>query len=153
MPRPGDPQSFNRYSFVSNNPLSRVDPTGHCDGTPGGANCNPYDYAGEDGVAESLKNYAQTIIQPQVLLGALRPVEALARIADIGMEYARNQIPIFMWAMTNVMLGVDPHRVDVVLTPLFSILKWQQSNPYFVGQDFLNYLGSGPQLLLHEHLF
>jgi hypothetical protein len=31
VPRPGDPQSLNRYSYVSNNPLSRIDPDGHSD--------------------------------------------------------------------------------------------------------------------------
>jgi RHS repeat-associated protein len=31
VPRPGDPQSLNRYSFVRNNPMSRVDRDGHCD--------------------------------------------------------------------------------------------------------------------------
>ena len=31
MPRPDDPQSFNRYSYVRNNPLRYVDPSGHFD--------------------------------------------------------------------------------------------------------------------------
>jgi hypothetical protein len=31
VPRPGDPQSLNRYSYARNNPLIRVDPTGHAD--------------------------------------------------------------------------------------------------------------------------
>jgi hypothetical protein len=39
VPRPGDPQSLNRFSYVSNSPLSRVDPSGHCDGQVGGASC------------------------------------------------------------------------------------------------------------------
>jgi RHS repeat-associated protein len=29
VPEPGDPQSLNRYSYVNNNPLRYVDPTGH----------------------------------------------------------------------------------------------------------------------------
>ena len=37
VPNPGDPQSLNRYSYVRNNPVSRVDPTGYYDyGTLGG---------------------------------------------------------------------------------------------------------------------
>jgi uncharacterized protein RhaS with RHS repeats len=32
VPDPFDGQSFNRYSYVRNNPLSRVDPTGFDDG-------------------------------------------------------------------------------------------------------------------------
>jgi len=31
VPEPGDPQSWNRYSFVRNNPFNRVDPTGSLD--------------------------------------------------------------------------------------------------------------------------
>jgi RHS repeat-associated protein len=31
VPRPSDPQSLNRYAFVRNSPLVRVDPTGHAD--------------------------------------------------------------------------------------------------------------------------
>jgi len=31
IPDPADPQLFNRYSYVSNSPTNRTDPTGHCD--------------------------------------------------------------------------------------------------------------------------
>ncbi|HRO24944.1 MAG TPA: RHS repeat-associated core domain-containing protein [Promineifilum sp.] len=30
VPEPGNPQSFNRYSYVNNNPTNFTDPTGHC---------------------------------------------------------------------------------------------------------------------------
>ena len=29
MPEPGNPQALNRYSYVYNNPVTRIDPTGH----------------------------------------------------------------------------------------------------------------------------
>ncbi|MFN8444224.1 MAG: RHS repeat-associated core domain-containing protein [Caldilineaceae bacterium] len=35
VPGPGNPQAFNRYSYVKNRPLIAVDPTGHYDVTPG----------------------------------------------------------------------------------------------------------------------
>jgi hypothetical protein len=31
VPRLGDPQSLNRFSYVSNNPIMRIDPSGHSD--------------------------------------------------------------------------------------------------------------------------
>ena len=34
VPNPGEPQSFNRYSYVNNNPLRFTDPTGYCSGDP-----------------------------------------------------------------------------------------------------------------------
>jgi RHS repeat-associated protein len=33
VPEPGDSQSWNRYAFVRNNPLGRIDPTGNVDGS------------------------------------------------------------------------------------------------------------------------
>ena len=30
MPEPGNPQSFNRYSYALNSPVSVIDPSGHC---------------------------------------------------------------------------------------------------------------------------
>ena len=35
VPNPGDSQSLNRYTYVSNNPLKYSDPTGHADACPG----------------------------------------------------------------------------------------------------------------------
>jgi RHS repeat-associated protein len=32
VPRPGDPQAFNRYAYARNSPLNRIDPSGHADG-------------------------------------------------------------------------------------------------------------------------
>ena len=34
MPRPDDPQSFNRYSYARHSPLVRIDPSGHADKSP-----------------------------------------------------------------------------------------------------------------------
>jgi hypothetical protein len=31
VPRPGDPQAFNRFSYVRNSPIGRIDPSGHGD--------------------------------------------------------------------------------------------------------------------------
>lgn len=34
VPKPGNPQTLNRFSYVRGNPLRLVDPSGHCDGSP-----------------------------------------------------------------------------------------------------------------------
>lgn len=36
VPNPGNPQAYNRYSYVENRPMIMIDPTGHC-------NVDPYD--------------------------------------------------------------------------------------------------------------
>jgi RHS repeat-associated protein len=39
VPEPGDPQSLNRYAYVRNSPIVRVDPDGHCDCGPAWPAC------------------------------------------------------------------------------------------------------------------
>jgi RHS repeat-associated protein len=39
VPRPGDPQALNRYSYVGNSPLSRIDPSGNADCAAGDNAC------------------------------------------------------------------------------------------------------------------
>ena len=36
VPDPKDPQTYNRYSYVLNNPVKYTDPSGHCAGSPDG---------------------------------------------------------------------------------------------------------------------
>ncbi len=36
VPQPGNPQDLNRFSYVRNNPLKHIDPSGHCGTTPTG---------------------------------------------------------------------------------------------------------------------
>ena len=39
VPRPGDPQSLNRYAYTRNSPITRVDPNGHADCAAGDNAC------------------------------------------------------------------------------------------------------------------
>ena len=51
IPNPADPQSWNRFSYVQNNPIRYTDPTGHAfeDDTGGvGGPCNIIDCTGDD---------------------------------------------------------------------------------------------------------
>jgi len=53
VPQAGNPQALNRYSYVNNNPLKHIDPSGHCWGVASGlrgtgaygATCNNMDMA------------------------------------------------------------------------------------------------------------
>jgi len=50
VPDAGNPQSFNRYSYVYNNPLKYVDPSGHIGtGVNGNCMCGGVRYEGSDG--------------------------------------------------------------------------------------------------------
>jgi RHS repeat-associated protein len=42
VPRPGDPQAFNKYSYSSNSPLDRIDPSGHGDCNVHTTACKPW---------------------------------------------------------------------------------------------------------------
>ena len=45
IPNEADPQSYNRYSYVRNNPLRYTDPTGHCLADDNNSEfCDPIDY-------------------------------------------------------------------------------------------------------------
>jgi RHS repeat-associated protein len=46
VPEPGDPQNLNRYTYVRNNPVKHIDPTGHDVGCPGrdASQCNSSNY-------------------------------------------------------------------------------------------------------------
>lgn len=39
IPRPSDPQAFNRYAYVRNNPVTRIDPSGYEDADADSAGC------------------------------------------------------------------------------------------------------------------
>lgn len=45
VPEPGNPQSFNRYSYVLNSPTNYTDPSGFCAGDP--SNNNPFNEFGD----------------------------------------------------------------------------------------------------------
>jgi RHS repeat-associated protein len=54
VPNPIDPQSLNRYSYVRNNPVNRIDPTGHDDCEQQSEDCDTYFHA--QGLCWSMKN-------------------------------------------------------------------------------------------------
>ena len=61
VPHPGDPQSFNRYAYARNSPLSRIDPSGHADGII--ENIGGFIYGFTAGLAEANSPYIPTSMQ------------------------------------------------------------------------------------------
>jgi hypothetical protein len=74
VPEPGNPQAFNKYSFVVGNPLRHIDPSGHgiCD-EPGGGPDNPDCQAREEDqpptleeiIIETLQGMEDVIFDPE----------------------------------------------------------------------------------------
>ena len=76
IPNPYDPQSWDRYSYVRNNPVNRVDPSGHADQVFGGG-C-------DDGKEVCQRKYVEgkaSVILKR--LGGRNDLEAMAQIVEI----------------------------------------------------------------------
>jgi hypothetical protein len=65
VPNPDNPQDFNRYAYVQNNPVRYVDPTGHCTGLKGFAYevCKAAVITGKK-VVDKLNEYREDIFFP-----------------------------------------------------------------------------------------
>jgi RHS repeat-associated protein len=72
VPRPGDPQALNRYSYARSNPMTRVDPNGHADEDPQKKSvcqilpmiCSPQSPPLENEMGESLSVEQRPIVLP-----------------------------------------------------------------------------------------
>jgi len=129
VPGANDPQAYNRYAYTRNNPINRTDPSGHCDGVPGGLSCmDAYD------TVWNLKN-AALAVNRSVSEGTIEPVEGLAKIADTANALYPKDPDGFMAAMTNVLVGVDPRTTTVSGSVLDGANP--NDNPYFAGYDLL----------------
>ena len=66
MPAPGDPQSLNRYSYVRNNPLRYVDPSGHrFEDGDNDANYSCGNGPGQAACVDSLETPAHDTVYPE----------------------------------------------------------------------------------------
>ena len=65
VPDPTNPQHFNRFSYVYNNPINLIDPSGHCGGDPN--NHNLFDDAGNAHLDCTFTNFEQASIENRLL--------------------------------------------------------------------------------------
>jgi hypothetical protein len=125
------PLSFNRWAYTEGNPINLVDPSGLVSCTDSNdADCIRF--------AIELKRKARQL-KTNVEIGNTLPVEALAQLVDYSQQLLGDKQGI-MWALTNVLLGVDPNSINVWKLGLKdSYMIFPNSNPYYVGQDWLLY--------------
>ena len=83
VPDPNNPQSFNRYSYVNNNPLVFTDPTGHC---------MQYQENGDD---EAFQVCHDAWIQLRDYIDPLTPDDGLARL------YGEFLVPLYQSGTTD----------------------------------------------------
>ncbi len=104
MPNPGNPQSFNRYSYVYNNPIRLADPSGHCasrldcleggDALEGGS-----DYGNFESVEETL-NKVDNVADGNGITGSWVSTRKIAN----GEEIIEEEIVLDVFVGT----GIDP---------------------------------------------
>ena len=83
IPDPTNPQSLNRYSYVSNNPCNLIDPTGYC-----GEGSVPGEGVSEARHAMLCTLYFEALRLSQLVgEGGITDVEALAMLLDFGAPY------------------------------------------------------------------
>jgi len=98
VPRPGNPQSLNRYSYVLGNPLKYTDPTGHAEacGSPDGC-------SGDRSSSWVLRAYYvlgkmyQDYIAAKVYGKSPIIIDASADGYALQRDAIRNQLPSYLW--------------------------------------------------------
>lgn len=119
VPVPANPQSWNRYSYVNNNPINYNDPTGHCNEiaqpTPDGGTHTIYD-CGKDG--ELLTEYVNSAgsdeyyyDQPYQRLVATH-IEALLGMLALDRGFTHEQV--FAMAVGHADAQVALHNGDAL---------------------------------------
>ena len=88
--------------------------------------------------ARQLLNTARGL-KASVEVGNTQPVDALAQLVERADSIFQDRGGM-MWGLTNVLIGVDPNKVDVWKLGLKDDYKiYPKSNPYYIGEDWLKY--------------
>jgi RHS repeat-associated protein len=102
VPNPNNPQDFNRYAYVQNNPVRYVDPTGHCTGLTGFAYevCKAAVITGKK-VVDKLNEYREDIFFPDEDTTFTDRLEACSVVGGGSVLFAATGVEIFAGTLTT----------------------------------------------------
>jgi RHS repeat-associated protein len=87
---PANPQSWNRYTYVSNNPLALTDPLGLCDNQSGGAACGDGDHGDQGAPSDALFWFGSSHDGPGSLADSMAADVGAAAFGQISVEAVLN---------------------------------------------------------------
>jgi len=140
VPDPSSPQQFNRFSYVSNNPLKFIDPTGHCGegSTPG------------EGIAQERHDRLCNLhdealrLNEIVLNGELTDVEALMMLMAYAANlYDTNDVDDFIYDLGIVVGGYDAFSGVPLIGRLIETNASDSLGQYYIGYDNFRTIPSG----------
>jgi len=103
IPQPGNPQSFNRYSYVNNRPLVAIDPTGHdlviVGGIGGDVNRYAMDHYWKEWIM-AYKGWDQATWKE--VIDAWEAAVGTGGLAAGNTELAKHGIHLFTWGGTTI---------------------------------------------------
>ena len=112
MPKPGNPQSWNRFAYVNNNPINYTDPSGHCSLN---AKYNPF--IGVFNIVKSIKACKESITKAidSYKYGERRPMVLLAHASGFT-DWARDK-------------GDKIYQLNNNVSTVFSNAPWRKRLP------------------------
>lgn len=131
MPGAGNPQSWNRYAYVANNPINFNDPSGHMRMCPDG-DCGSYPKppraSGENDIKEEIGIESERLSKRVSKNGTYKALDALSDLSDFSASYAPNCASCLIENMGAVVTGLDDGEY-----------AWSEFKQFFGSQEHGTY--------------